>query len=146
MTKTPRYLLDVNALIALIDQNHAHNAAMTTWANTAGRKWAICPFAEAGFLRFATRPATGSMTVPQATKILESVAKHPGYSYHAVSGDWLTLSQPFFKRLHGHKQVTDAYLLGTAIHDGLILATFDQKLLHLAGEHGHHVHIIGAAN
>jgi uncharacterized protein len=35
------------------------------------------------------------------------------------------LSGPFFKRLFGHNQITDAYLLGVAIHEGLVLVTFD---------------------
>jgi hypothetical protein len=52
--------------------------------------------------------------------------------------------KPFFNRLHGHKQVTDAYLLGHAVLDGLVLATFDGGILHLAGEHSQHVHVLAA--
>jgi hypothetical protein len=56
--------------------------------------------------------------------------------------NWRTLTKPFFRRLHGHKQVTDAYLLGMAIADDLILATFDKRLGHLAGEHVQQVLIL----
>ena len=46
---------------------------------------------------------------------------------------------------HEHHDIaTDAYLLGMAIEDDLILATFDKRLGHLAGEHAKHVLILGA--
>jgi len=48
------------------------------------------------------------------------------------------------RRLHGHKQVTDAYLLGMAIEDDLILATFDKRIGHLAGEHAKQVLNLGS--
>jgi hypothetical protein len=37
-----------------------------------------------------------------------------------------------------------AYLLGMAIADDLILAIFDKRIGHLAGEHGKQVLILGA--
>ena len=54
------------------------------------------------------------------------------------------MTKPFFRRLHGHKQVTDAYLLGMAIEEDLILATFDKRIGHLAGEYAKQVLILGA--
>jgi uncharacterized protein len=144
LTKTPRYLLDVNAFIALVDENHVHYPIMTEWFRTPDIQWAICPFSEAGFLRYATRPETGKMTMSAAAEILEDLAKHPGYYYCPIPYDWRTLTKPFFKRLQGHNQITDAYLLGLAVREGLILATFDKPVLHLAGEHSQHVHILGA--
>lgn len=142
LTKTQCYLIDVNAFIALLDENHIHHQPMTEWFNVPDLQWAICPFTEAGFLRHATRPSTGKMSMSEATEILEKLAEHPGYQYQPLSHDWRTLTEPFFKRLHGHNQVTDAYLLGLAIREGLILATFDSAILHLAGEHRHHVHVL----
>jgi hypothetical protein len=56
----------------------------------------------------------------------------------------LGVTAPFSKRLHGHNQITDAYLLGMAINEGLVLATFDQAMLHLAGEHSRHVLVLEA--
>jgi hypothetical protein len=47
------------------------------------------------------------------------------------------------RRLHGHKQVTDAYLLGMAIEDDLIIATFDKRIGHLVGEYAEQVLILG---
>ena len=39
---------------------------------------------------------------------------------------------------------TNAYLLGMAIADDLILATFDKRIGHLAGEHANQILILGA--
>jgi len=78
----------------------------------------------------------------QSTELLEQMELHPGYHYHTCAANWRTLTKPFFRRLHGHKQVTDAYLLGMAIEDDLILATFDKRIGHLAGEHAKQVLIL----
>jgi len=78
----------------------------------------------------------------EATAILDELAQYPGYHYHPIAHNWRTLTKPFFQRLHGHKQVTDAYLIGLAIQDGLVLATFDQRILHLAGEYRQHVNVL----
>jgi hypothetical protein len=66
-----------------------------------------------------------------------------GYHYLPITVDWQTLCSPFFKRLYGTKQVTDAYLLGLAVRDGLVLVTMDKAILHLAGaECGGHVLLV----
>jgi predicted nucleic acid-binding protein len=80
----------------------------------------------------------------EATTVLAQLAQHPGYHYQPITADWHTLCSPFFKRLYGTNQVTDAYLLGLALHEGLVLVTLDQAMLHLAGQHRQHVHILGA--
>ena len=136
------YLVDVNVLIARLFETHEHHDLATEWFNTPSLQWALCPWAEAGLLRFATQPDRLSMS--EATGLLDEVALHPGYHYHPSVDTWRTLTKPFFRRLHGHKQVTDAYLLGLAIKDKLVLTTFDKRILHLAGEHSQHVHIVGA--
>ena len=135
-------LVDVNVLIARLFETHEHHDLATEWFNTPALQWALCPWAEAGLLRFATQPDRLSMS--EATGLLDELALHPGYHYHPSIDTWRTLTKPFFRRLHGHKQVTDAYLLGLAIHDKLVLATFDKRIIHLAGEHSQHVHIVGA--
>jgi len=100
----------------------------------------MCAFTEAGFLRNATAPRFGQITMSEATAILEDLAQHPGYRYLPITDGWQTLCSPFFKRLYGTKQVTDAYLLGLAVREGLVLVTMDKAALHLAGsEYSKHV-------
>jgi len=137
------YLVDANLLIARLFEEHEHHALARQWLDAPGLQWALCPWSEAGFLRFATRP--GRLTMSEASGLLEELAMHAGYRYVTFTPgkNWSVLTEPFFKRLHGHKQVTDAYLLGQAIEENMILATFDKRLLHLAGEHTNHILILG---
>jgi predicted nucleic acid-binding protein len=55
LPKVLRYLLDVNILVALLDEDHIHHQRATAWFDTPGLQWAVCPFTEAGFLRYMTR-------------------------------------------------------------------------------------------
>jgi toxin-antitoxin system PIN domain toxin len=129
-------------LVALLDEDHVHHETVLAWFYASDRQWAICPFTEAGLLRHMTRPKTGDMSMEEATAMLRRLAQEPGYRYQPFSGDWQTLSARFFKRLFGHNQITDAYLLGLAIQEGLVLVTCDKAILHLAGEHMSHVLIL----
>ena len=140
MYKAPRYLLDVNVFLALVSENHIHHQLVTAWFNTPGLRWAICPFTEAGFLRNATAPRSGQITMSEATAVLARMTQEPGYHHLPIAADWQTLCSPFFTRLYGTKQVTDAYLLGLALREGLVLVTMDKAIMHLAGnEHSKHV-------
>ncbi len=143
LSEAPRYLLDVNVLFALLSKDHAHHSVVTTWFNSPGLQWALCAFTEAGFLRNATARRPGQVSMGEASAVLARLVQQPGYLYVPIAADWQTLCAPFFSRLYGTKQVTDAYLLGLAVREGLVLATMDRAILHLAGtEHGSHVELL----
>lgn len=142
MAKGPVHLLDVNVLVAILDQAHVHNELAEEWFDTPGLRWALCPFTEAGALRYFTRPKTGDLTMDQVTAMLDRLRQEPGYQYQVIKADWTDLTEPFAKRVHGHNQVTDAYLLGVSVRDGLVLTTFDRAILHMAGEHAQHVLVL----
>jgi len=144
LSKAPRFLLDVNVLVALLDENHVHHQLVSEWFDTPDLRLAICPFTEAGFLRYMTRPKLGDVSMTEATAMLARLAQEPGYQYQPISADWQTLCGIFFQRLFGHNQITDAYLLGVAVREGLVLVTFDRAILHLAGEHAKQVLILEA--
>lgn len=146
MTRGTRYLLDVNVLVALLDEDHIHHEVVTDWFDTPGRQWAICPFTEAGLLRHMTRPKIGGLSMEEATAMLARLKQERGYHYQPISADWQTLCGQFFKRIFGHKQITDAYLLGLAVREGLVLATFDRAMLHLAGEHNKSILILASSS
>lgn len=141
------YLLDVNVLYALTARNHIHHAMVEAWFYaSANLRWAICPFTEAGFLRNATAPRPGQIEMVEATAILARLAEHPGYRYLPITEDWRTLCGPFFKRLFGTKQVTDAYLLGLAVRNEMVLVTMDKGIVYLAGsEYSKHVLLLEAS-
>jgi predicted nucleic acid-binding protein len=46
------YLLDVSALLALLLENHTMHARVSAWVK--GKKVAVCPITELGFIRVAT--------------------------------------------------------------------------------------------
>lgn len=132
----PRYLLDLNALIALADPDAVHYKAIHQWFNRGGKDdWGVCPITESGFIRISTNPAYRSpaRTVAQAATILTEFARHPGYRFWPISDSWEVLTAPFSTRIKGHKQITDACLLGLAIRHKGVLVTFDSALAYLAG-------------
>ena len=144
LSKTPRYLLDVNLLVALNVRSHIHHDVVKDWFYASPQLlWEVCAFTEAGFLRTVSAPRLGQVTMVEATMILKQLAQHPGYRYTPIATDWQTLCSPFFKRLYGTKQVTDAYLLGLAVREGLVLTTMDKAIQHLAGdEHSSHLLVL----
>jgi predicted nucleic acid-binding protein len=129
----------VNVLLALLDQDHVHYRTAIQWFSSPDLQWALCPFTEAGFLRNMIRPKVGNISVGKAVSLLERFAQRPGYHYLPISADWRELCKPFSERIFGHNQITDAYLLGLAIREDLVLVTFDKAILHMAGEHRGHV-------
>ncbi len=143
----PRYLLDVNVVVALAERTHIHNGLVRGWFyGSPDLEWSMCAFTESGFLRIVTVPRPGRIPMADATEILNQLTQHPGYRYLPITADWQTLCSPFFKRLYGTNQVTDAYLLGLAVREDLVLVTMDKAILHLAGkEYRKHILLLGSA-
>jgi len=128
-----QYLLDVNVLIALSQRDHEHHRVATAWFDSPGLDWGLCAFSEEGFLRVSANPKVGGLTVEESVEILTSFASHPGYRFWPIIGGWTAMAAPFSERIFGHKQITDAYLLGLAVKDDGILVTLDKRLGFLAG-------------
>jgi hypothetical protein len=134
-------LPDVNVLLAMGTESHVHHALVNAWFDASPKlPWALCAFTEAGFLRVSTAPHPGQISMHEAKAVLETLSRHRGYRYQPITADWQTLLAPIQKRLYGTKQVTDAFLLGLAVREDLVLVTMDRGILHLAGaEHSKHV-------
>jgi toxin-antitoxin system PIN domain toxin len=132
---TRRTLLDLNVLIALTEPRHDDFQKAQEWFESAGKdNWGVCPLTELGYVRLTTNPSfrPGPRSREKATSILKGLADHPGYRYWPMTEGWDTVTAPFAKRIFGHQQVTDAYLLGMAIKEGGVLVTFDRGLKYLA--------------
>jgi hypothetical protein len=131
-------LLDVNALLALLWENHVFHARMARWfASNENRGWATCPITEQGFVRIVCNPVY-MKPAPGIRAALDLLQKTTESSKnHQFWADDLPLSalgSPLQRRLHGPKQITDAYLLALAMHyDGRML-TFDYRMEALAPE------------
>ncbi len=129
-----KYLADVNILVALTDENHVHHTMVFKWYGTTGRHdFGVCAFAEAGFLRVATNPKAGSRSVEEAANVLASLSDNEGYRFWPISEGWASLVEPFYERVFGHQQITDAFLLGLVVKEGGVLVTLDKAIQYLAG-------------
>ena len=136
-SSSARYLLDLNALIALVDVDHVHYRSIQRWFDATGNEdWGLCPLTEAGFVRVTTNPAYCGVTrtIAQATAMLAELASHPGCRYWPMTESWSSLTAPFVSRIFGHQQITDAYLLGLAIKNDAALATLDKAVPFMAGQ------------
>lgn len=130
-------LLDVNALIALLWPSHEFYAAAQRWfLKQAKHGWATCPFTEAGFVRIVSNPAFSrdAVTPSEAVKVLEMNLQHKSHHFWPVDITLAGAVRPFVDRMPGHRQVTDAYLLGIARHHGGRLATFDERIVAMLPE------------
>jgi len=130
------FLLDVNVLIALGWNGHPdHRAAQAWFAKNNSKGWATCPFTQAAFVRIVSNPAFSSDAVSpvEALTLLTTNLNHPRHQFWADNLSLRDAVQPFEERLVGHRQITDAYLLGLAIQKKGKLATLDQNMVTLFG-------------
>jgi uncharacterized protein len=129
-------LIDVNLLFAIHQPVHPHFSAATRWFTTLGSKsFATCPMTQAGLMRLLTqRIATAPQySLREAREALGHLTSLPGHFYWQDRPDFLTATAKLYSRLQGHRQITDAYLLGLAIHERGKLATLDRGILQMAG-------------
>ena len=72
-------------------------------------------------------------TAVSADTLVEQLARRRGCRFWPLSRGWGELVTPFADRIYGHKQITDAYLLGLAIKENGVLVSFDKRIRTLAG-------------
>ena len=124
-------LLDVNVLVALFDPEHIHHETAHAWFGGSGRGgWATCPLTENGLVRVVSNPRyPGRRTTHD-----EAMRKLGGFCDHGDHSFWpdsVTIGDSeLFKSgsIHGHKQLTDVYLLALAVANSGLLVTFDRSI------------------
>lgn len=125
------HLLDVNVLVALFDPDHVHHEAAHEWfSHHRGGGWATCPITENALVRILSNPAY-SRAEHRADDIRRRLEIFLASGHHAFWPDDISIADPrafHLARLAGHRQVTDAYLVGLALHHGGRLATFDRAI------------------
>lgn len=123
-----RYLLDANALIALCWSAHVHHGTALAWFKThAKHGWASCALTQAAFVRVILQPAFSSLTM-HPSEVIELLARntaHPQHNYLAIDFDMRAVQTVCTGGLLGHRQITDAWLLATAVRHQVKLVTFD---------------------
>ena len=126
-------LLDVNALIALIDSDHVGHPAMSRWFRRYHRAgWATCPLTENGTVRVLSQASypSGARTPMEVVEVLIALKAAFAQSYEFWPDDLSLSDSALFDPalIAGSRQVTDAYLLGVASHHKAILVSFDRSL------------------
>jgi uncharacterized protein len=150
LTKSSVWLLDANLLIALTHAAHIHHAEAHAWFSAhPKRRWATCALTQLAFVRLTSNPkVVGSEITPaQAVQALNTMVAQPQHEYWADGQEPLQMATLQSPALVGHRQVTDAYLLGLAAHQRQSLATLDRGLVSFAGAAGlgRHVELVSAA-
>jgi uncharacterized protein len=123
------HLLDVNALIALLWEEHQFHDTMAAWfARHAKAGWATCAITQAGFVRVMSQPALvqPAHTVADLAEVLANNLAHPAHRLLALDFGFADVLACCTGGVVGHRQVTDAVLLTAAIRAGMKLLTFDR--------------------
>ena len=125
-----RALLDINVLLALLDGDHLDHGRARSWleAEIAGG-WSSCPITENGFVRVISQPRYPNPITPaEAISLLRGATEQPHHRFWGCDFSLLDPSILDRSRMHGPRQVTDAYLLALATKHGGRFVTFDRSI------------------
>ena len=125
-----KYLLDVNALVALGFLEHEFHQRVARWvARAASREaseFATCAITELGFVRVLAQAPGYGITVSQARSLLLRLKRQEEVRF-AFFADGLDISHlpPWAK---APRQTTDGHLAALAAANDAALATLDRKI------------------
>ncbi len=125
-----RALLDVNVLLALVDEAHVDHPTVHAWAaNSLADGWASCAITQNGFVRILSQPAyPGSVSVATAVDLLRTSIAAGDHEFWPCDMVMTDPSVVESDALIGHRQITDAYLLALAVHHGGQFVTLDRSV------------------
>ena len=125
-----RYLLDVNALIALGITRHQFRGRVQTWmaslATNITPKLATCSITELGFLRIVSQIPAYNVTLEQAKTHLSLLKASQAYDFKFLADDNDVSKLPLWVK--SSKQTTDGHLAELAKANGCTLATLDENI------------------
>jgi predicted nucleic acid-binding protein len=89
-------------------------------------------------VRILSNPAFSphALTPTDAVALLEANLRHPTHRFWADEVSFVQALEPFVPKLTGRQQVTDAYLLGLAMHKQGKLVTMDRAVSTLLPDKG----------
>jgi len=119
------HLLDVNVLLAAIWDTHPLHARV--FAGIHGKRIAICPLVELGFIRISTHPkASINAPMDKTRELLQCFIQERNAS--RIPDDLPALESKPAKS----EEVTDCYLAELAARHNLTFATMDGRIQHPA--------------
>ena len=124
-------LLDVNVLVALFDPAHHHHEDAHRWfGRNRKHGWASCPITINGSIRVLSNPSypTVQATPAEVADRLRTLCTASDHHFWADSVSLVDEGLFRMPLIRGHKNITDAYLLGLAVRNHGRLATFDGSI------------------
>jgi toxin-antitoxin system PIN domain toxin len=124
------YLLDVNALLALLLSEHSHHSRTLGWVQELTRKnrahLLTSPITEMGFIRIITQTSVYHRTLPEAKHLLEKAKSGRIVRFSFVPDDLPVSGLP--DGVTTPNQITDGYLFQLARNHRANFATLDEKI------------------
>jgi predicted nucleic acid-binding protein len=114
-----KYLLDVNALIALGYKQHVFHKRVSGWA--AGKSLATCSIAELGFVRILAQLPEVDISVTTSREMLATMKRERRLTQ--ISDSQSAVALPLW--VQTPRQITDGHLLVLAQSNNSTLATCD---------------------
>ena len=137
------HLLDVNVLVAIQwEQDQSHKTVFDWFSRIGKQSFATCAVTQTSWLRLMMNPSFPGQkaSMREARAAMQNLTQLEGHTFWAAAPPYEDIVASFVRRILGHRQITDAYLLGLAIQNRGVLVTRDKAILHLAGtEHQKHV-------
>ncbi|HXH56354.1 TA system VapC family ribonuclease toxin [Iamia sp.] len=126
-----RALLDINVLLALLDSDHVDHVLAREWLDREIETgWASCAITQNGAVRIMSQPRYPSPVAPAVVaELLEHACATPHHEFWPCEISLLNQQVVDRRRLHGPRQVTDAYLLALAVHREGRFVTFDRSVV-----------------
>ena len=120
----------MTVLIALLDADHIHHRRASTWlAEHIAAGWASCAITQNGCVRIMSQPGyPNPLPTAQVAARLGEAARTRHHLFVPSTTSLLDAALFDTSQLLGHRQVTDAWLLGLAVAHGLRLVSFDGGL------------------
>jgi predicted nucleic acid-binding protein len=123
-----KYLLDVNAPVALGLVEHEFHRRVTSWLRKEkSPQLATCSITELGFIRIVAQTPTYGLSVAHARNLLLAMKQQLDPSELSFVADDQDVSNlPTWVRTA--KQITDGHLVRLAARHEAVLATLDEKI------------------
>ena len=141
------HLLDVNALIAMLWEDHPFHGTMASWFARPWSGWSTCAITQFGFVRVMSQPALAQhgRKLAELADVLAQNAAQPSHRLLPLDFDFADVLACCTGGVVGHRQITDAYLLTAAVRAGMKLLTFDSglgTLLASSAERSAHIELL----
>ena len=123
-------LLDISVLVALLDAVHPNHARASNWFSANGMcGWLTCPLTQNGCVRVLSQPKyPGTFSVAEAMTALRNATSSPHHRFILDDISLLDDARVNTRRILGHRQITDVYLLALAVAHGARLVTLDTRI------------------